>query len=90
MIQSALTSTFQNTESANAVLAMLPSDEPRPDRSAHHQRPLDSIASIALTNADRISAVEADRVRVNVLECAAALDQLHATLTEELGQRPQL
>jgi hypothetical protein len=147
MIQpAALTRTFQDKESANAVLAMLQSDDLRPERSAHHQHPLDSTASITLaraiakiadvgigagsaplssasvpharadiaiedwdvlfsavtvrlglivaerlvTTADPRPEVEVNRVRVNVLECVAALDQLHATLTEELGQRPQL
>lgn len=32
---------------------------------------------------------EADRIRVNVLECVEALDQLHAALKEELGRSPQ-
>jgi hypothetical protein len=146
MIQPALTRTFQDKESANAVLAMLQSDDLRPERAANDQHPFDSNASIALartiaqiddvgigsgtaplanaslpharadiaievwevlfsavtarlrlivaerlvTTADPRSAVEANQVRVNVLECVAALDQLHATLTEELGQRPQL
>ncbi len=32
----------------------------------------------------------AERIRVNVLECVAALDQLHATLDHELSRRTQL
>ena len=36
---------------------------------------------------DMIPADAADRIRVAVLECVAALDQLHATLKFELGRR---
>lgn len=146
MIQPTPTRTFQDKESANVVVAMLQSDDLRPERSAHHQHLFDSNASIALPQAftkvddggigaratpvasaplpharpdiaiedwdvlfcavtarlrlivaERLVtptspglAIEVNRVRVDVLECVAALDQLHATLTEELGRCAQL
>jgi hypothetical protein len=52
-------------------------------------------ARLRLITAERLAATtgspsdEADRIRARVLECAEALEQLHAALKDELGQRPQ-
>ena len=45
------------------------------------------VAKPLATTAASQPADAADRIRVAVLECVAALDQLHATLKFELGQR---
>ena len=144
MIQATPARAFQDKDSANAVLALLNSEDFIPDRQAQHYPSSTAIAittpracariddagtdakAAPLASAplprprsdaaiedwdDLFNAVaarlrltvvgprvtpaasqpadEADRIRVAVLECVAALEQLHATLKDELGQRPQ-
>ena len=144
MIQPTPTRTFQDKDSANAVLALLNSEDFMPDPQAQHYSssttaaitmprayakiddagtdakaaPLASaplprprsdvvikdwddlfnavtarlrltVVAPLVTKAASQPADEADRIRVAVLECVAALEQLHATLKDELGQRPQ-
>ena len=144
MIQPTPTRAFQDKDSANAVLAMLNSEDFMSDQKAQHYpsgtaaaitmprayakiddagtdakatplasaplpRPRSDVAIgdwdemfRAVTARLRLIVAEplgttaasqpadgADRIRVAVLGCVAALDQLHATLKDELGQRSQ-